>query len=45
MQWDATDNAGFSTAKPWLPLADDFMRENVANLEADAQSILTSTRR
>ena len=40
MQWDATDNAGFSTAKPWLPLADDFMRENVANLEADAQSIL-----
>jgi alpha-glucosidase len=40
MQWDATDNAGFSTAKPWLPLADDFTRENVANLEADAQSIL-----
>jgi alpha-glucosidase len=40
MQWDATPNAGFSTAKPWLPLADDFARENVANLEADAQSIL-----
>jgi alpha-glucosidase len=40
MQWDATDNAGFSTVAPWLPLADDFARENVANLEADAQSIL-----
>jgi alpha-glucosidase len=40
MQWDATPNAGFSAAKPWLPLADDFARENVANLEADAQSIL-----
>jgi alpha-glucosidase len=40
MQWDATENAGFSTAKPWLPLADDFARENVANLEADSQSIL-----
>jgi alpha-glucosidase len=40
MQWDATDNAGFSTAPPWLPLADDFPHENVANLEADAQSIL-----
>jgi alpha-glucosidase len=40
MQWDATDNAGFSKVEPWLPLADDFARENVANLEADAQSIL-----
>jgi alpha-glucosidase len=40
MQWDATDNAGFSTSTPWLPLADDFRHENVANLEADAASIL-----
>jgi alpha-glucosidase len=40
MQWDATDNAGFSSAKPWLPLASDYMRENVAALEADARSIL-----
>ena len=39
MQWDATDNAGFSTSTPWLPLADDFRHENVANLEADAASI------
>jgi alpha-glucosidase len=41
MQWDATSNAGFSTSPPWLPLADDFPQENVANLEADARSILS----
>ena len=35
MQWDATADAGFSTATPWLPLADDYARENVANLDAD----------
>jgi alpha-glucosidase len=40
MQWDATANAGFSTARPWLPLADDYVHENVANLDADASSIL-----
>jgi alpha-glucosidase len=41
MQWDATRNAGFSSAPPWLPLADDFPRENVVNLEADSRSILS----
>jgi alpha-glucosidase len=40
MQWDATRNAGFSTAQPWLPLAGDFTHENVVNLEADTRSIL-----
>jgi alpha-glucosidase len=41
MQWNATAYAGFSTATPWLPLADDFPHENVANLDADARSILS----
>lgn len=40
MQWNATANGGFSTTTPWLPLADDFSHENVANLEADTGSIL-----
>src|SRR4051795_1998625 len=41
MQWDATDHAGFSIAEPWLPLADDYMHENVANLGEDNTSILS----
>jgi alpha-glucosidase len=41
MQWDATAHAGFSAATPWLPLPDDFVHENVVNLEADARSILS----
>jgi alpha-glucosidase len=40
MQWSAAPNAGFSTTTPWLPLPEDFLHENVANLEADAGSIL-----
>lgn len=41
MQWDTTTNAGFSHAKPWLPLADDFIHRNVRKLEADSASILS----
>jgi alpha-glucosidase len=41
MQWNATAGAGFSTAATWLPLADDYSSENVANLGADASSILS----
>jgi alpha-glucosidase len=41
MQWSAADNAGFSTVTPWLPVPDDFIHENVVNLEADARSILS----
>jgi alpha-glucosidase len=41
MQWNATAGAGFSTAAPWLPLADDYSSENVANLDFDASSILS----
>jgi alpha-glucosidase len=41
MQWDATPHAGFSQAEPWLPVASDFAQENVVNLDADRQSILS----
>ena len=41
MQWDATAYAGFSTSAPWLPLAEDFLHENVVNLAADERSILS----
>jgi alpha-glucosidase len=41
MQWDSTAYAGFSKSAPWLPLPDNFVHENVANLEADARSILS----
>lgn len=40
MQWDASANAGFSTGRPWLPLADDFALRNVAKLKADECSLL-----
>jgi alpha-glucosidase len=32
MQWDESTNAGFSDAKPWLPLAPDHTTNNVATL-------------
>jgi alpha-glucosidase len=41
MQWNAGPYAGFSTSVPWLPLSDDFIHENVVNLEADSGSILS----
>lgn len=30
MQWDDTENAGFTTGEPWLPIAEDFRSCNVA---------------
>jgi alpha-glucosidase len=40
MQWDSTVNAGFSNGVAWLPLPDDFVHENVLNLELEETSIL-----
>lgn len=47
MQWDASPNAGFSPPeiRPWLPVAPDADRVNVAAQAEDPDSILTLTRR
>ena len=40
MQWDGTQNAGFSAAEPWLPISDDYAVVNVQAEDSDATSIL-----
>jgi alpha-glucosidase len=45
MQWDASRFAGFSSAEPWLPLAQDYATCNVASERADAGSLLNLYRR
>ena len=41
MQWDTGSHAGFSTVKPWLPIADDADRVNVEAEKADTSSLLS----
>ncbi|KAA9345532.1 alpha-amylase family glycosyl hydrolase [Adhaeribacter soli] len=41
MQWDITENAGFTSGKPWLRIALDFRRLNVEVQEKDPFSMLT----
>jgi glycosidase len=45
MPWDDSENAGFTNAKPWLPLHADWPTRNVARMTEDPQSILTLYRR
>jgi alpha-glucosidase len=45
MQWDGGANAGFTTGKPWLPLARDFAMVNVAAQRNNPTSMLTLYRR
>lgn len=40
MQWDETKNAGFSTARSWLPVARDWSQVNVEAQNRDENSIL-----
>jgi len=44
MQWDPGQGAGFSTGTPWLPLAPDFSRRNVAEQTRDPASVLNAYR-
>jgi glycosidase len=39
MQWDSTDNAGFSTAEPWLPVNPNHDEINVEAERADPDSV------
>jgi alpha-glucosidase len=41
MQWDQSDNAGFSKAKPWLPVPATAKTHNVSAEEKDTDSILS----
>ena len=45
MQWDASENAGFSTVEPWLPTSEDRATRNVAAQLNDPDSILALYRR
>ncbi len=40
MQWDATTNAGFSKATPWLPVPPTYTAVNVKAEESDPNSLL-----
>jgi alpha-glucosidase len=40
MQWDRSPHAGFTTTRPWLPLANNWAEQNVESLELQPFSIL-----
>jgi glycosidase len=41
MQWDPSPNAGFSSARPWLPVGADYVQRNVEVQSADPRSTLS----
>jgi len=45
MQWDNGKNAGFSAAKPWLPVHPDYLQRNVAAQAADPGSLFHFTKK
>ncbi|HEY7623499.1 MAG TPA: alpha-amylase family glycosyl hydrolase [Candidatus Limnocylindria bacterium] len=45
MQWDASANAGFTSGEPWLPIAADHSRRNVAAQRDDPTSLFSFYRR
>lgn len=45
VQWNATQNAGFSTGKPWLKINPNYKTVNVAVQERDADSVLNYFRK
>jgi alpha-glucosidase len=45
MQWDASQNAGFSETKPWLPVPSSYKTHNVATELENSDSILNFYKR
>jgi alpha-glucosidase len=45
MQWDESENAGFSISRPWLPVEPDYRHRNIERLRTDPRSILSLYRR
>jgi alpha-glucosidase len=45
MQWDNGVNAGFSTARPWLPVNPDYIHRNVLAQQADPHSLFHFTKK
>jgi len=45
MQWDDTNNAGFSSETPWLPVHENHTTVNVANQQNDHNSVLNHFRK
>ena len=45
MQWDSSKFAGFSNAEPWLPVAENFLMENVESSRQDRGSLYWLYRR
>jgi alpha-glucosidase len=41
MQWDGSDNGGFSSAKPWLRPSSEYKRRNVESQKGDPYSMLS----
>lgn len=45
MQWNSSENAGFTAGKPWLPIHDDYKICNAATEDADKNSVLNYLRK
>jgi glycosidase len=45
MQWDESENAGFSKAAPWLPVPPTAKTHNVADESKDPESVLAFYRK
>lgn len=45
MQWDASIYAGFSSARPWLPVHPNYQARNVDAQQSDPDSMLNLTRK